>query len=139
MKNIRRRIVTVFMAVVMLFGLFPTADIVKAAETDEITRLVSEMTMEQKITQMLMPAFRNYDGEKVTALPEEIKSFLGKYTFGGVCLFAENFADTEQSLRLTDELQSSISASSPQLFISADQEGGRITRINTGTWRYSYG
>ena len=133
MKNRRKRIVTVFMAVVMLLSLFPTAGIVKAAETDEITRLVSEMTMEQKITQMLMPAFRNYDGEKVTALPEEVKSFLGKYTFGGVCLFAENFADTEQSLRLTDELQSSLSESSPQLFISADQEGGRITRINTGT------
>ena len=129
----RKKLTAVFLMVVMFVSMFSDIRSAEAAEVDEVAKLVSEMTTEQKITQMLMPAFRNYDGKKVTELPQDIQDFLRKYTFGGVCLFAENFADTEQSLRLADALQGSLGAGSPQLFISADQEGGRITRINTGT------
>ena len=133
MMGRKRKIVALFLMLVMFADIFSGCIFAKAAEGGDVEKLVSQMTTEQKITQMLMPDFRTYEGNNVTELPKDIRNFLGRHAFGGVCLFAENFADTEQSLRLADALQSSLSANSPQLFLSADQEGGRITRINTGT------
>ncbi len=103
------------------------------AEENTIDQMVEEMCTQEKIDQMIMPAFRNYNGAPVTSVPDDIKEFLGKHSLAGVCLFAENFTSTKQSVKLTDEFQKSLKPGSPQLFISADQEGGRVTRLNTGT------
>lgn len=121
------------LSVTALVGIKPT-DV--KAETD-VKAIVEGMSVEQKVGQMLMPDFRNWQeqGEsKVTGFTEmndEVGSIIQKYHLGGVILFAENVVGTEQTVRLIDGLQNA----SPELplFITIDQEGGIVTRLQTGT------
>ena len=48
---------------------------------------------------------------------------------GGVILFAANFADRDQLIRLCTEIHA---LREPRLLISADQEGGRVQRFRAG-------
>ena len=71
----------------------------------------------------------------VTELNDRQKEFLAKYDFGGLILFKQNCADTEQIVRLTASVQDAARASEQgiPMLISVDQEGGNITRLVTGT------
>ena len=106
-------------------------------ETEEdlaVETMLSGMTVSQKIAQMIMPAFRYYNGDGVTAVNDETARLLGEYGFAGVILYAQNTQTPEQTLRLTDGLQRANAAGGgTQLLIAADQEGGKITRLVTGT------
>ncbi len=107
-----------------------------SAETD-VKSIVEGMSVDEKVGQMLMPDFRNWQkqGESkatgFTVMNDEVGSIIKKYHLGGVILFAENVVGTEQTARLTDGLQKA----SPELplFITIDQEGGIVTRLQTGT------
>ncbi|MFB1098755.1 glycoside hydrolase family 3 protein [Terribacillus sp. JSM ZJ617] len=120
-------------SVTALVGIKPT-DV--KAETD-VKAIVEGMSVEEKVGQMLMPDFRNWQkqGESkatgFTEMNDEVGSIIQKYHLGGVILFAENVVDTEQTVRLIDGLQNA----SPEipLFITIDQEGGIVTRLQTGT------
>ena len=74
-----------------------------------------------------------------TAMNDEVDAILDEYNFGGVILFAENVSGTEQTARLTEELQTSAlqDATGDQnkipMLIGIDQEGGIVYRIGTGT------
>ncbi|MFP7169327.1 glycoside hydrolase family 3 protein [Terribacillus halophilus] len=121
------------LSVTALVGIKPT-DV--KAETD-VKAIVDGMSVEQKVGQMLMPDFRNWQeqGESkatgFTEMNDEVGSIIQKYHLGGVILFAENVVGTEQTVRLIDGLQKA----SPELplFITIDQEGGIVTRLQTGT------
>ncbi|AIF66575.1 hypothetical protein GZ22_07960 [Terribacillus saccharophilus] len=121
------------LSVTALVGIKPT-DV--KAETD-VKAIVEGMSVEQKVGQMLMPDFRNWQkqGESkatgFTEMNDEVGSIIQKYHLGGVILFAENVVGTEQTVRLIDGLQDA----SPELplFITIDQEGGIVTRLQTGT------
>lgn len=108
-------------------------------KNEEIEKKVSQMTLEEKIGQMFMLEFRyweNEDGElkEVTELNEDIKNAIAKYKVGGVILFAENVRDTEQTTKLTHNIQkSAIENGLDPLLISIDQEGGIVVRLGTGT------
>ncbi|MCR4907227.1 MAG: penicillin binding protein PBP4B [Lachnospiraceae bacterium] len=102
--------------------------------------ILHEMTTEEKIEQMLMPDVRFWsdkDGEKkgVTELNDELADMLKKHKFAGVILFADNITDAEQTAGLIKELQAANSEGNARqkLFVAVDQEGGRVTRLNTGT------
>ncbi|PAE16985.1 hypothetical protein CHH91_07015 [Virgibacillus sp. 7505] len=120
-------------SVTALVGIKPT-DV--KAETD-VKAIVEGMSVEEKVGQMLMPDFRNWQkqGESkatgFTEMNDEVGSIIQKYHLGGVILFAENVVGTEQTVRLIDGLQNA----SPEipLFITIDQEGGIVTRLQTGT------
>lgn len=96
--------------------------------------ILNDMTLEQKIGQMMMPEFRSWevDGEKqkMTGLNDSIKQAIEDYGFGGVILFTDNCQGTEQVTRLVYDMQQ---ASSIPMLIGIDQEGGYITRLRTGT------
>ena len=66
-----------------------------------------------------------------TSLNSELEELIVNSRIGGLILFERNFEDPEQLIRLIDDLQSlamSCPASVP-LFISVDQEGGRVARL----------
>ncbi|GAC33019.1 glycoside hydrolase family 3 protein [Paraglaciecola polaris] len=66
----------------------------------------------------------------VTVLPKALKSMIADTGVGGIILFANNLHDTEQMIRLNRDLQASAALGGHQpLFISIDQEGGRVVRI----------
>lgn len=100
----------------------------------------SELPLEAQLGQKLMLDFRYYceSGESkacrqgMTELPKPLAELIAKHHIGGVILFAENVPDTAQIVKLTNDLQTAAQqAKHPQpLFISIDQEGGRVARIN---------
>lgn len=105
----------------------------------KIEEKISNMTLDEKIGQMLMLEFRNWEDEngelkEVTELNDDIKNAISKYKIGGVILFAENVRDTEQTTKLTHNIQkAAIESGLDPLLISIDQEGGIVVRLGTGT------
>ncbi|MBO8163460.1 MAG: glycoside hydrolase family 3 C-terminal domain-containing protein [Brevibacillus sp.] len=96
-----------------------------------VDRAVRKMTLEEKVGQMLMPDFRKYNGQDVTEMLPEIEEQIQKYHIGGVILFRENVVSTEQTVRLVDAYRQA--AEKYGLLISIDQEGGIVTRLQSGT------
>ncbi|MDX1391883.1 MAG: glycoside hydrolase family 3 N-terminal domain-containing protein, partial [Rheinheimera sp.] len=67
----------------------------------------------------------------MTRLPPALANLIRQYNIGGVILFAENLADVAQIVQLNRDLQAAAAASALKLplFISIDQEGGRVARL----------
>lgn len=103
----------------------------RSADSRELDRIISKMTLEERIGQMLMVSFRQWKGKDVTEINSEIAATIKKYHLGGVILFRENVAGTGQTAGLVAQLQKA-SGDIP-LFIAIDQEGGRVVRLQTGT------
>ena len=113
-----------------------------ADSTVQAKAIVEEMTIEQKIGQMLMPDFRQWkmDGEDAvsdfTTMNAEVAQIIDDFDLGGVILFAQNVKTTEQTTKLTHDLQQVIAndeSNDLPLLITVDQEGGIVTRLGTGT------
>jgi beta-N-acetylhexosaminidase len=98
---------------------------------DVIGHAVSNLTIEEKVGQMLMPDFRNWNGENVTEMLPEIEQLVKDYHLGGVILFRENVVTTEQTAKLVSEYQEA--AEKFGLLMTIDQEGGIVTRLQSGT------
>ena len=85
-----------------------------AAETSVVDNLMSKMTLRQKIAQMMMPDFRKWQTESDSGqknfqvMNDEVAQIIKDYDFGGVILFAENVAQTDQTLKLTTDLQEAV-------------------------------
>ncbi|SEA03174.1 glycoside hydrolase family 3 protein [Alkalimonas amylolytica] len=103
-----------------------------------LTAVQTELSLEQKIAQKLMIDVRYFcpqPGEEacrqpVTRLPDELRQLIRDTGLGGVILFAENLQTPEQIIDLTQDLQQAAMNSpvGQPLFISVDQEGGRVFR-----------
>ncbi|WP_050613451.1 beta-N-acetylhexosaminidase [Bacillus testis] len=103
----------------------------KGKKYDLAAYSLSKMTLEEKIGQMLMPDFRQWNGKDVTAMLPEISKMVKEYHIGGVILFRENVVTTEQTARLIHAYQQS--ADKQALLMAIDQEGGIVTRLQSGT------
>jgi len=67
-----------------------------------------------------------------TTLSEQEKEFIVEHDIGGVILFGRNLDQSpDQALRLNSEIKSlqQMTASKSPIFISVDQEGGRVQRL----------
>ena len=115
-----------------------------AEATSRVDEILAGMTIDQKIGQMIMPDFRMWQAEgedaqsDMTVLNDEVAEIIDKYDFGGVILFAENVKETEQTLKLTNDLQDAAIANEAgngdiPLLITIDQEGGIVYRLGSGT------
>lgn len=80
-------------------------------------------TLREKVGQLFMVSFQG-----LSPSPSFL-SLLERYAFGGVILYAGNATTAAQVRGLTSELQR---ATPFPLFISTDQEGGRVVRIRQG-------
>ncbi len=96
-----------------------------------IENAIDGMTINEKIGQMLMPDFRNWNGQNVTEMLPEIEQLVQEYHLGGVILFAENVVTTEQTARLVADYQEA--SEKYGLLLTIDQEGGIVTRLQSGT------
>ncbi|MEH7502707.1 beta-N-acetylhexosaminidase [Neobacillus drentensis] len=101
------------------------------ARYDLIGNAIEHMSMEEKVGQMLMPDFRNWNGKNVTVMNDEIAKLVKDYHLGGVILFRENTVTADQTTKLVSAYQEA--AEKYGLMISIDQEGGIVTRLQTGT------
>lgn len=91
-------------------------------------RSAVELTLEQKVGQMVMM------GVPGTTVGPEARTLIEEYNVGGIMLFAENVETPAQVARLTAGLQqlAEESGAGVPLFVSIDQEGGRVVRIKDG-------
>ncbi|TYQ16507.1 UNVERIFIED_CONTAM: beta-N-acetylhexosaminidase [Acetivibrio alkalicellulosi] len=99
----------------------------ESEDLDIIDALLDSMTLEEKIGQLFIAAFRKDDrGRSLRTLNESTKHQIEKYKLGGVTLFKENIHSISQTTNLINEIQS---ISQIPMFISVDEEGGRVSRI----------
>lgn len=100
---------------------------------EKIDKKVSEMSLEEKVGQIMMPYIdKTVKDNKVvdfTEMNDSTKNVIEKYHLGGVILFKNNMKSKEQTKKLNEDL---INASGELgLFIGTDEEGGLVTRIPT--------
>jgi beta-N-acetylhexosaminidase len=82
---------------------------------------VSPSGVRKQIGQLLIAGF---DGKQVSA---ELRSLAREFSLGGVILFARNIEDPEQVAELAHE--ASLIVSDAPVWVSIDQEGGRVARL----------
>lgn len=134
-----KRILSVLLVIGMLCGCLCITAAAEEPTAPTPEEILAQMTTEEKIAQMLMPAFRYYLDENgkvqnVTEMRPEIEAMLKAHGFAGVIFFAGSLADTDQAVRLVDAMQAA-NASVPgrtQLLTATDQEGGPVVRLGHG-------
>lgn len=111
-----------------------------SAATSRVDSLLSNMSLRQKITQMMMVDFRQWktaDEEAksdFTKMNSEVQKIVEDYDFGSVIFFANNIKETKQSFNLTMDLQKAATKDNGiPLLITTDQEGGIVYRLGSGT------
>ena len=112
-------------------------------ETESVIQ-TSDLTLEQKVGQLFIvrPDALDfaYTSEQVndtkaegsTEINDSIRENIKKYQVGGVCQFSKNIVDPYQITKFNEDLQE---ASDIPMFITVDEEGGRVARLaNTDTF-----
>lgn len=110
----------------------------------QVEKLLEDMSLKQKVTQMIMPDFRKWQEagqespQDLTMVNAEVAEAIDKYDFGGVILFAENVKETKQTLALTQDMQKAAIENKANngkipLLLAIDQEGGIVYRLGSGT------
>ena len=90
-----------------------------------IEKLIKNKTLEELVGQLFMVGFEG------TRFNSDLSFFLKKLHVGGVILFKRNIQDPLQLADLCRSLQEkSLELSSIPLFISIDQEGGQVARLD---------
>ena len=85
--------------------------------------MIESMTLEEKVGQLIIGGFTG------TTMTEEVKELIHTYRLGGFILFAHNLESLDQSLELLNSIKKENEESEIPLFLSVDQEGGRVTRL----------
>ena len=146
-RNAIVKTITVILMLVLscstLFMTACTAEQKPSGEGTEASRaeqILSGMSLDGKISQMIIPAIRTWNEEDVTDLSKvpELAEALRAHQYGGIILFGSNVSDTEQLARLVSDLQvnnAQIEGASAHIpyFLPLDEEGGIVTRLTMGT------
>ncbi len=121
-----------------------------------VDEILAKMTTREKIEQMMLVSYRIWkeipeangkDVNKtventedqipevnVTELNDVIRENIKSHSYGGTVLFAQNYLDAEQTLKLIADLQkTSVEGGALPMIVATDQEGGSVSRITFGT------
>ncbi|MEK5445838.1 beta-N-acetylhexosaminidase [Paenibacillus sp. FSL R7-0331] len=90
---------------------------------DAITRQIAGMTLEQKIGQMLLAGI---DGREQGS---EARRMIAEDQIGGIILYKDNISSLKSMVSLINDLKESNSSNDIPLFMSVDQEGGKVSRM----------
>ena len=105
-----------------------------------VEEILSSMTLDEKISQMIIPAIRTWDGKNVTKLSDypDLEEALRAHQYGGIILYSSNITGPGQVTALVQDLQvnnlenEDIPVHVPY-FMAADEEGGIVVRLSGGT------
>jgi beta-N-acetylhexosaminidase len=90
---------------------------------DEIDKQIGNMSLDEKIGQMVIAGIDKYNYDS------NAKSLLTDYKVGGFIILSQNVKNSNQLLKLVNDIKSGNSNSKIPLFVSVDEEGGRIDRM----------
>lgn len=141
-----KKILCLILALAMVLS---AAAFAENAQGDPLEAILSEMSLQNKVAQMMIASFRVWQEvppegedmpeeeppkENITQLNDEIRDMVSHNHFGGILLFGQNIVDAEQTLRLIADFQATNQAGGglPQI-VFTDQEGGNVSRIPYGT------
>lgn len=97
----------------------------------EAVDIVKNMTLEQKLGQMLMV------GVPSGTMTREVRRIIEEFKPGGIILFGYNIAGNKITSKFIDDMQKeSLRVTGFPLFVSMDQEGGRVFRIMDGATQF---
>ncbi|MFC4799500.1 beta-N-acetylhexosaminidase [Neobacillus sp. GCM10023253] len=94
-------------------------------ENQTISKVISNMSLDEKIGQMILA------GISGTTMDPNAQKLISQFHVGGIIFFKNNFETPEQTVQLVNQLKAENSSNLP-LFLSVDQEGGRVTRLPGG-------
>ena len=98
--------------------------------------MMGKMTLREKLGQLIMLDFRCWGKDSsgryipLKKMNYSIASLMSNYCLGGIALFRENTGSPKQIVELVESLQG---LSKIPLLLGIDQEGGLVTRLQTGT------
>ncbi|MEX2104450.1 MAG: beta-N-acetylhexosaminidase [Bacilli bacterium] len=92
-------------------------------EEDPILKQIETMTLDQKIGQMVLVGFEG------TVVNDHIRELIDDYNIGGVIFYKQNISGTDQAIILLNSVKEINSDNTIPLFLSVDEEGGRVTRM----------
>ncbi len=101
----------------------PEEKVVEEPKVDELKEKIKTMTLEEKAGQLVMVGLDEYTNNAHS------KEMVEKYKVGGFILFEKNIKDAKQMLSLINSLKQSNLINKAPLFLSIDEEGGRVTRM----------
>jgi len=104
-------------------------DPVEEAAKTVPAEIVHQMTLEEKVGKLIHIGIAGKQASPAA------KADIERYHVGGVILFEVNLGPAPEIEKLTEGLQAFAKGSSPNpvpLFISIDQEGGRVVRVKDG-------
>lgn len=84
---------------------------------------IENLKTEQKIGQMLIISLQEKE------ITKETINMLQKYNIGGIILYRKNYNTYQEMLQLINKLKEINKVNKIPLFISIDQEGGRVNRM----------
>lgn len=90
---------------------------------DKAAELLAGMTLDEKIGQMIIGGFEGYE------VNDNVRSLIRNYHIGGLILYGRNVQSTDQLLALINWLKITNSVNKVPIFISVDEEGGRVSRM----------
>lgn len=138
MKNIFKKTGLLMLA----FAMCSTVVTANVKASNRVEDMINRMTLRQKITQMLMVDFRYWDEDVTdsvekqpfTKMNAQVQKIVEDYDFGAIIYFAQNIQTTEDTFQLSMDLQKAATKDNGiPLLISADQEGGSVYRLGSGT------
>lgn len=84
---------------------------------------INELSIQEKIGQMIII------GMDTNYITDRIKTMITKYKIGGIILYRKNFNTYAEMIKLIKQLKELNKSNKIPLFISIDQEGGRVNRM----------
>ncbi|MFB9279964.1 beta-N-acetylhexosaminidase [Cohnella cellulosilytica] len=93
------------------------------AEEDPIELLLAKMTLEEKVGQVIVA------GIEGTRIDDKMKKLIAEQHVGGLIWYKNNFSDLKGSVQLVNELKRANDGNPLPLFMSVDQEGGKVSRL----------
>jgi beta-N-acetylhexosaminidase len=90
---------------------------------DSIDAQIEKMSLEEKLGQLVIVGVDGYEND------EHSRALIEKYHVGGFILFKSNIQDSKQMLALLNSLKNTNTVNKVPLFLSVDEEGGRVSRM----------
>lgn len=112
-------------------SMFEPPEKVEVVESSEVVispidEMIDQMTLEEKVGQLLVV------GVEGTSYTGKMDKLIRNYHVGGFIMMGKNVSTTPELLQLMNEIKNANESNKNPLFLSVDEEGGRVSRLPAG-------
>ncbi|MBN8192115.1 beta-N-acetylhexosaminidase [Bacillus sp. NTK074B] len=116
----------IIMILVIILSYFTINPIGGKNREGDAHSLISDMTLDEKIGQMLVA------GVNGTQMDEPTKNLIQKHKVGGFIFFTDHLQEPDQTIQFLNDMKEANKENPLPLLLSVDQEGGNVTRLPGG-------